>query len=87
MYDSQWQRVREAVIARDRHICRICGRPTIDGHATLAPVVDHIKPHKGNAELFLADDNLQTLHKSCHDKKTRMEQYPKTGLDGWPEST
>ena len=38
-----------------------------------ATVVDHIKPHKGNEKLFYDFNNLQSLCKSCHDRKTAKE--------------
>jgi 5-methylcytosine-specific restriction protein A len=39
----------------------------------LAEVVDHIVPHKGDNELFLSRNNLQSLCKSCHDNKKQRE--------------
>jgi len=38
-----------------------------------ATVVDHIEPHKGDEELFYDINNLQSLCKSCHDRKTAKE--------------
>lgn len=53
-----------------------------------AEVVDHVKPHRGDLELFFDYDNLQSLCKPHHDgDKQRMEkgsiviQY---GPDGFP---
>lgn len=37
------------------------------------PICDHIKPHKGDMDLFHDANNLQTLCKRCHDIKTAME--------------
>ncbi|AYJ92048.1 MULTISPECIES: HNH endonuclease [Serratia] len=40
-----------------------------------ASIVDHVKPHKGDEELFHDPDNLQSLCKRCHDSvKQRMEK-------------
>jgi 5-methylcytosine-specific restriction protein A len=36
-------------------------------------VVDHIQPHRGNWARFIDRDNLQSLCKSCHDRKTALE--------------
>lgn len=43
------------------------------GHITPATVVDHIIPHEGNLELFWDENNIQSLCKSCHDRKTAGE--------------
>ncbi|MDD4570646.1 MAG: HNH endonuclease signature motif containing protein [Tepidanaerobacteraceae bacterium] len=40
---------------------------------TPATVVDHIKPHKGDVKLFFDINNLQSLCKTCHDRKTAKE--------------
>ncbi len=43
------------------------------GRITPATVVDHIKPHEGNPEMFWEEDNVQSLCKPCHDSKTARE--------------
>ena len=40
---------------------------------TRATDVDHIQPHRGDWALFTDPDNLQSLCKSCHDRKTAQE--------------
>lgn len=35
--------------------------------------VDHIKPHRGNWDLFIDRNNLQALCKGCHSRKTAKE--------------
>jgi HNH endonuclease len=40
---------------------------------TIANVVDHIIPHRGNTDLFWDELNWQAMAKPCHDKKTWME--------------
>jgi len=50
--------------------CRECARRGIHTRAT---VVDHIQPHRGNWTRFIDRDNLQSLCKSCHDRKTALE--------------
>ena len=71
-------------------MCKGCGRVIIPRHPTLHGVVDHIDPHRGDDQKFWDEENLQSLHKSCHDLKTRHEQYIRAGLDygtaedGWP---
>lgn len=51
--------------------CRACAAK---GVRTYATVVDHIRPHRGRWELFVDMSNLQSLCKSCHDRKTALEQ-------------
>ncbi len=45
----------------------------LEERITLATVVDHIKPHKGDERLFFDINNLQPLCKPCHDRKTAKE--------------
>lgn len=61
-----WRKgLRVLVLARDP-ICKICNRYA-------STIADHIKPHRGNWELFTDLNNLQGLCKSCHDTKTATE--------------
>lgn len=65
-YNSRWRRYREQYL-REYPLCAECEKPTP------ATVVDHIIPHKGNKQLFWDPDNHQPLCKSCHDRKTALE--------------
>jgi hypothetical protein len=40
---------------------------------TLATVVDHKVPHRGNQALFWDETNWQAMAKACHDAKTQRE--------------
>ena len=40
---------------------------------TVATIVDHVLPHKGDMQLFWDRSNWQSLCKPCHDRKTGME--------------
>ncbi|WP_366881176.1 HNH endonuclease [Halothiobacillus sp.] len=51
-------------------LCAACQR---HDRTVAASVVDHIKPHKGNRELFWDEHNWQGLCKPCHDVKTARE--------------
>lgn len=56
----------------DHPLCCMCAQ---QGKVTPATVVDHIIPHKGDAELFWAHDNWQPICKPCHDQhKQRAEK-------------
>ena len=50
-----------------RPLCNACKIESLD---RLATVVDHIKPHRGDTELFWDESNWQSLCKQCHDRKT-----------------
>ena len=73
-----WYKLRTAQL-RDEPTCRMCGQR--------ATVADHIKPHRGDLQLFHDPANLQSLCKRCHDStKQRQEKRPSAGcaLDGMP---
>jgi 5-methylcytosine-specific restriction protein A len=65
-YDARWRRLRDWFIQQNP-LCVICERL---GKTMQAECVDHIKAHKGNEELRLDPENLQSLCWSCHSKKT-----------------
>lgn len=86
---AEWQRIRRVVMERDAYICQACNGAVIPGDRYLQPVIDHKIAHKGDWEVFNDLDNLQLLHKSCHDRKTAFENRGRepdygTALDGWP---
>lgn len=66
-YDSRWRRVRRMKLAMNP-ICEEC---KVNGIITAANEVDHITPlaHGGTHHL----DNLRSLCKSCHSRKTMTE--------------
>lgn len=81
---ARWQKLRARQLAVEP-TCRFCRG---DGKITIATVVDHVKPHRGNMMLFCDTDNLQSLCKHCHDsRKQRMERsgiVPGADSDGMP---
>ena len=75
-YGSRWNKARKMYLAA-HPLCEQCLK---EGRYTKATVVDHIKPHRGNPELFWNPDNWQALCKPCHDKKTgRYDSKPEYG--------
>ena len=44
-----------------------------EGHITMATVVDHIKPHRGDHKLFWDRSNWQPLCEHHHNVKTMTE--------------
>ena len=69
---AAWQRVRKAVIARDRATCRSCGLVL---HRAGDCHIDHINPKPvDQAAEATPLEGLQVLCRSCHSAKTRREQ-------------
>ncbi len=68
-YNSKWAKARKKYL-QHHPLCAECMR---QGKLTEATVVDHIKPHRGDQQLFWDESNWQPLCKSCHDKKTWNE--------------
>jgi 5-methylcytosine-specific restriction endonuclease McrA len=52
-----------------------------DGYTVVATVVDHIKAHRGDQELFWNKGNWQSLCKSCHD--THAQRRDQADLSGF----
>lgn len=81
---SRWRGLRERQLSV-QPLCEFCLR-TED--ITAAEVVDHIKPHKGDVELFHDPNNLQSLCKHHHDSAKQMMERGKQvvtyGVDGYP---
>ncbi len=67
-YDRDWQRYRERYL-KEHPLCVICEK---EGKVTPSTVIDHIKDHKGNKELFWNPGNHQPLCKMHHDRKTAI---------------
>ena len=66
-----WYRLRHHQLIAEP-LCRYCSQL---GRVVPATIVDHIKPHNGNIELFSDPMNLQALCKQCHDRhKQRQEK-------------
>lgn len=69
-YDYQWGKVRSSYI-KANPMCEFCSE---DGLLQEAQVVDHIVPISEAPELRLDPDNLRSLCKRCHDRRTALEQ-------------
>ena len=68
-YTTHWQRYRDSYL-RENPLCVHCHARGLVVEAT---VVDHIRPHRGNAGLFWDQDNHQPLCEPCHNRKTATE--------------
>ena len=73
-YSHRWQMARKQFLA-NHHLCVECESA---GIITLATVVDHIRPHRGDEVLFWDENNWQPLCKKCHDRKTRTRDQHKS---------
>lgn len=65
-YDSKWRKARTRFLS----INQLCVECYKDSKLTVATVVDHIIPHKGDYKLFWDETNWQPLCKRHHDTKT-----------------
>ena len=70
-----WERLRESQLLREPW-CAECAKR---GDRVRATVADHIVPHRGDMKRFTDPDNLQSLCKRCHDRKTWREQRERQG--------
>ena len=66
---ARWRRLRLAILSRDGGLCTECNR---HGRVNVATEVDHVTPKAQGATD--AWDNLQSLCRSCHSRKTATEQ-------------
>lgn len=93
---AEYQRIRAAVLERDRYLCR-CEECVSKKRTLLATEVDHIVPRaearrRGwtRAQTH-AMSNLRAINKECHARKTREERgqryygpRARIGVDGYP---
>ena len=69
LYNSQrWRTLRTRQLASEPW-CRLC---LVKSLYTAATEVDHITPHRGDADMFFAGP-FQSLCESCHSRKTAEE--------------
>lgn len=73
-YDSRWTKYRFRFLYHNPK-CYVC--------ADKSKVVDHIKAHKGDEDLFWNENNYMPLCKRCHDRITGMfDRKDVPDLDG-----
>lgn len=64
-YGHAWRKIREEIIARDKGVCALCGKPGKE--------VDHVKAKVNGGED--KKQNLRVLCGACHRKKTKKVDY------------
>lgn len=69
-YGYKWQKAREAFL-RENPLCVMC---TAQGVVTVATVVDHITPHRGDQSLFWRRSNWQSLCSTHHSRDKQREE-------------
>jgi 5-methylcytosine-specific restriction protein A len=72
-YTRAWQRFRLRVLADVGRVDFPCGGPLCCECGDEATDVDHVRPHKGDAGLMYANENVQSLCHECHSRKTARE--------------
>ena len=68
-YNNKWRKARFHYL-QSHPLCVHCDA---EGRVTPATDLDHIIPHKGDMSLFWDSHNWQPLCKSCHSRKTVLE--------------
>lgn len=74
LYDKRRWKVRRRSFLQENPLCVMCSALGLISEAT---VVDHIRPHKDDADLFWDESNWQALCKHHHDSAKQSEE--KTG--------
>ena len=69
-YGYKWQKAREAFL-RENPLCVMC---QVEGRVTVATVVDHIEPHRGDQSLFWRRSNWQSLCSTHHSKDKQRDE-------------
>ena len=61
-HSPEWQRVRQAVLMRDRFLCVKCGAPAEEVHHKI-----HLSPSNiGDTNITMNPENLISLCRECH---------------------
>jgi 5-methylcytosine-specific restriction protein A len=81
---AHWKALRFHQLSQDPLCCMCKAQNTI----TIATIVDHKIPHKGDERLFFDENNLQSMCKPHHDAAKQAEEKRgySSAVDarGWP---
>ena len=74
-HSARWKALRKDFLAGHPY-CFRCGERAV--------IVDHIRPHHGDLDMFFDETNLQPMCWSCHSAKTLAENgyFRNTGRGG-----
>ena len=64
--NPQWEKVRQAVINRDRDICYFCGKLILKKR-TIHHLIEINEHNYSDPEIAFNLDNLVECHSTCHD--------------------
>ena len=72
---ARWKRLVEKIKQRDQWTCQQTGE-LLNGKypAPNSPAVDHIRPHRGDPELFWDENNMQLVSKGWHDREKQRQE-------------
>jgi 5-methylcytosine-specific restriction enzyme A len=70
-HSREWERLRQAALARDHYLCQHCLQ---HNRITRATIVDHIVPIAVDWSKRLSLDNTQSLCHPCHNRKTAEDK-------------
>jgi 5-methylcytosine-specific restriction protein A len=78
---ARWQELRLAQLRAEP----LCDKCADRNRVTAATVVDHVERHGNDERRFYDPRNLQSLCKTCHDRKTMTEDRAarNRARDGW----
>lgn len=84
LYGRKWRKRRAQFLSENLY-CSMCKKT---GKTTLATVVDHIQPHRGDELLFWDQNNWQGLCSHHHNSSKAIEEIrgysDLLSADGWP---
>lgn len=63
---SKWKRLAQRIRVRDLYTCQVCGNQ--------GSIVDHIVMRRADESRAMNADNLWTLCRICHNKKSALEK-------------
>lgn len=70
-----WRDLRQSILVRDAYTCQRTGALCSGKHPEPnSPVVNHIRPHRGNEKRFWDPNNLETVTKAVHDSLIQKEE-------------
>lgn len=75
---TPWQALRTQVLRRDAYTCQACkrnGKPFV-----VARIVHHIKDRHTYPELAMAEENLESLCRACHNKLHPEKSFKRAAL-------
>lgn len=67
---AAWQKLRSRRLAENP----LCQAHLLRGETVVADTVNHVRPHRGDADLFFNYGNTESLCKRCHDSDVQKNE-------------